>query len=125
MRRAAEWLRSWLGRQERWLVWKMVGVREAGREECHLAASTLHRWLKQAGAKARASVPGQWAGVESSGQMGTDGLWARMRGGGKRVLFLLVDTGTGVVWTTVVAAGEDAAEEWGKLFARVKEAGLS
>ena len=57
--------------------------------------------------------------------MGTDGLWARMRGGGKRVLFLLVDTVTGVVWATAVAAGEDAAEEWGKLFARVKEAGLS
>jgi len=125
LRRAAEWLRSWLGRQERWLLWQMVGVREAGQEECHLAASTLHRWLKQAGAEAHASVPGQWAGVESSGQMGTDGLWARMRGGGKRVLFLLVDTVTGVVWTTAVAAGEDAAEEWGKLFARVKEAGLS
>ena len=71
MRRAAEWLRSWLGRQERWWLWQMVEVREAGREECHLAASTLHRWLKQAGEKARARaslgnglgwrVRGRWA----------------------------------------------------------------
>jgi hypothetical protein len=70
-------------------------------------------------------LAGQWAGVESSGQMGADGLWARLRVVGKRVLFLLVDTVTGVVWATVVAAGEEAAEEWEKLFVRAKEAGLS
>jgi transposase-like protein len=124
LRRAAEWLRSWLGRQERWLMWQMAETQEVGREICHLSASTLHRWLKQAGRKAQESVPGQWAGVESSGQMGTDGLWARLRVGGKRVLFLLVDTVTGVVWATAVAVGEEAGEEWGRLFVRAEEAGL-
>jgi hypothetical protein len=56
--------------------------------------------------------------------MGADGLWARLRVVGKRVLFLLVDTATGVVWATAVAAGEEAGEEWERLFARAAVAGL-
>lgn len=124
LRRAAEWLRSWLGRQERWWLWEMAEAQEAGREACHLSASTLQRWLNRAGWKVEQSISGQWAGVESSGQMGADGLWARLRVVGKRVLFLLVDTATGVVWATAVAAGEEAGEEWERLFARAVVAGL-
>jgi len=125
LRRTAEELRSWLGQQERWLWWRVGEERAAGREECYLCASTIHRWLDKAGVKAQQGIKGQWAGLENSGQFGTDGLWARLRGGGKRVLLLLVDTVTGVVWTTVATAGEESAASWEKLFQRVKEAGLS
>ena len=62
------------------------------------------------------------------GQMACEAVYCtapRLRGGGKRVLLLLVDTVTGVVWTTVATAGEESAASWEKLFERVKEAGLS
>jgi len=50
---------------------------------------------------ARARFTGGWTdlgGVATSGQMGTDGLWARLRGKAKRVVLLLSDSVTGVVW---------------------------
>jgi hypothetical protein len=125
LRRIAEELRSWMGRQERWWLWRVWEVQVRGGESCYLGASTIHRWLDRAGRKAEQGVRGQWVGVEHSGQFGTDGLWARLRRGGKRVVLLLVDMVTGVVWTTVVAAGEESAQSWEKLFQRVKEAGLS
>jgi len=125
LRRTAEELRSWLGQQERWLWWRVGEERAAGREKCYLGASTIQRWLDRAGVKAQQGVKGQWSGLENSGQFGTDGLWARLRGGGKRVLLLLVDTVTGVVWGTVASEGEESAASWQKLFERVKEAGLS
>jgi len=92
---------------------------------CHLSASTVERWLDQAGQAARAGIAGQLAGVESSGQMATDGLWARLRGGTKRVVLALVDNVTGVVWPPVVAAGEGTAAAWATLFARAEQAGLA
>lgn len=63
--------------------------------------------------------------MENSGQFGTDGLWARLRDGLKRVVLLVVDTATGVVWTTKVSEGEQRAADWRGLFQQVKEAGLS
>jgi hypothetical protein len=62
--------------------------------------------------------------VASSGQVATDGLWARLRGGTKRVVLALVDNVTGVVWPPVVVAGESTAGAWATLFARAEQAGL-
>ena len=61
LRRTAELLRSWLGRQERWLLWRPL---DAGtHERCYLSASTVHRWQDGAGKIAQASVDGQLTGI--------------------------------------------------------------
>lgn len=124
LRRVAEMVRSVIGKQERWWVWHPWERRPEGEGNCRFHHSTLQRWVDRAGQKAQESVPGQLKGLYCSGQMGTDGLWARLRGGGKRVVLALVDSVTGVVWGTVVVAGEEMAASWGKLFARAKEIGL-
>jgi len=123
-RRTAEVLRSWLGRQERWQVWRPLDPAPSDGQACHLSASTVERWLDQAGATARAGSAEQLAGVESSGQLATDGLWARLRGGTKRVVLALVDNVTGLVWPPVVVAGEGTAAAWETLFRRAEQAGL-
>jgi transposase-like protein len=123
-RRTAEVLRSWLGRQERWQVWRPLDPVPSDGVACHLSASTVERWLDQAGATARAQVREQVVGVECSGHLATDGLWARLRGGTKRVVLALVDTVSGVVWPPVVVAGEGAAAAWEALFTRAEQAGL-
>lgn len=123
MRRAAEWLRSEMGRQERWLVWKPLEEEPSEGERCHLAASSVHRWLDEAGQRAQESVAGQLAGIPTSGQMGTDGLWARLRRGARRVVLALVDSVTGVVWPPVVGVSEDEGC-WRRMFERAREAGL-
>jgi hypothetical protein len=123
-RRTAEILRSWLGRQERWQVWRPLDPAPPDATACHLSASTVARWLDQAGQTAKAGVAEQLVGVESSGQMATDGLWARLRGGTKRVVLALVDNVTGVVWPPVVVAGEGTAAAWEALFTRAEQAGL-
>ena len=43
LRRTAEFLRSWLGRQERWRLWRPLDTTPPG-APCYLAASTVHRW---------------------------------------------------------------------------------
>jgi len=63
-------------------------------------------------------------GVPSSGQMGTDGLWARLRGKGKGVLLSLVDSVHGVIWGVVVVAEEESAACWEALFRRAQQVGL-
>ncbi len=123
LRRTAEWIRSWLGRQERWQLWRPLDEPGA-RERCHLGASTVHRWLDKAGERVEKTVPGQLAEIPTSGQMGTDGLWARLRGGAQRVLLVLVDSVSGVVWPPVVAESEDTELAWDHLFMRAQKAGL-
>lgn len=56
--------------------------------------------------------------------MGTDGLWARLRGGTKRVVLALVDSVSGLVWPPVVSEGEGSATAWEGLFERARHAGL-
>ena len=123
-RRTAEVRRSWLGKQERWQVWRPLDPAPADVTACHLSASTVERWLDQAGQTAKAGVAEQLVGVASSGQVATDGLWARLGGGTKRVVLALVDTVTGVVWPPVVVAGEGTAAAWATLFTRAEQAGL-
>jgi len=123
LRRTAEFLRSWLGRQERWRLWRPVDEPGAG-DVCYLAASTVHRWLDAAGVVAQASVPGQLQGIAQSEELGTDGLWARLRGGATRVVLLLVDSVTGLLWPPLVAEREDQAAPWQRLFVRARQAGL-
>jgi hypothetical protein len=48
----------------------------------------------------------QLAGVPTSGQVGVDGLWARLGGGARAVVLLLSDRVSGVVYPGVVAADE-------------------
>jgi transposase-like protein len=123
-RRTAELLRTWLGHQERWQFWRPLDPAPSDAMSCHLSASTVQRWLDQAGQAAKARVAEQLVGVESSGQMATDGLWARLGGGAKRVVLALVDNVTGVVWPPVVVAGEGTAAAWEALFRRAEQAGL-
>jgi hypothetical protein len=124
-RRAACLLRSLMGCQERWGLWYLLALRPRLRERCFFCASTLHRWRRRAGERARRGMRGQLEGVENSGQFATDGLWARLRRGVTKVLLTLVDTVTGVVWTTHVAEDENHAEAWEGLFRSAELAGLS
>lgn len=122
LRRTAEWLRSWLGRQERWQVW--CPLAEVASEPCHLAASTIHRWLDRAGRRAQASVTGQLKGIGTGQVVGTDGLWAKLSGQAHRVVLLVADSVSGLLYPPVVAASEECAEPWRQLFARAQQAGL-
>ena len=123
-RRIAEFVRSWLGKQERWHFWRPLDPNPSTAERCHLGASTVHRWIDKAGKEAQKTVKGQLGMAETSGQFGTDGLWARLRKRAKRVVLLLVDNVTGIVWPPVVVKGEESSKDWGKLFERAKQAGL-
>jgi transposase-like protein len=124
LRRTAELLRSWLGRQERYLLWRPLDGEPVEEVRCHLAASTVHRWLDKAGVKAEESVDGQLAGIVETVAAGADGLWAKLRGGGKRVVLLLHDSVTGLIFPPVVVKGEESARAWQRLFARAQKAGL-
>ncbi len=124
VRRVAELARSLIGKQERWLLWCFGSVAPSEGEKCHLSQATVERWLDRAGLEARKSVPEQLAGVPSSGQVGTDGLWARLLAGQKRVVLALVDTVTGVIHPPVVVREEDSDRSWGRVFRRAKIAGL-
>jgi len=124
LRRTAAWLRSLLGKQERWCLWRPLDPPPADAEACPLSASSGHRWADQAGRQAQASIPGQLAGVPTRGQFGTDGLWAKLRGGMTRVVLLLTDSVTGVVFPPVMAASERPATDWAPLFDRAVAAGL-
>ena len=124
LRRTVEFVRSFIGRQERWLLWRPLDEEPAQAEECHLSASTLHRWLDGAGKHAQETVKGQLDGVRTSGQVGADGLWVKLRGGTKRVVLVLVDSVTGIIYPSVVVEGEESEDSWRKLFARAKRAGL-
>lgn len=124
VRRVAEFSRSLIGRQERWLLWRPLDEGPSSAEECRLGASTVERWLDRAGKQAQETVEGQLEGVPTSGQVGTDGLWATMRGKVKRVVLVLVDSVTGIVYPPVVVKDENSQRSWKKLFARAKRAGL-
>lgn len=116
LRRVAEVVQACVGHQGRWLYWCWLRLGQEKRALCPLSASTVHRWVA-------ARVDGQWEGVASTGQMGVDGLWARLRGGAQRVVLLLHDTVTGLVWPPVVVCAE-SVEAWGDLFGRAVRAGL-
>jgi transposase-like protein len=124
LRRTAEFLRSWLGKQERYLLWRPLDEGRRVEVCCDLSASTVHRWLDKAGIQAVESVEGQLAGIVQTVAAGTDGLWAKLRGGGKRVVLLLYDSLTGVVFPPLVAQGEENAQSWQRLFGRAQQAGL-
>jgi transposase-like protein len=124
VRAIAEDLRSLLGHQERWLLWRPLVPVPLPAATCHLSASSVQRWLAAAGQTAQATVSDQLSAVPSSGQLATDGLWARLRGETRRVVLLLADGVTGVIWPPVVVAGEAAAEHWQQVFERARDAGL-
>ncbi len=124
VRRTAEVLRTWLGHQERWQCWRPLAVAPPAAERCTLSPSTVQRWLNRAGDHARQQVGGQLVGVPTSGQLTTDGLWARLRERTTRVVLLLCDSVSGVVWPPVVATGEEAPAQWQRLFVRARVAGL-
>ena len=123
VRRSAEWLRSLLGRQERWQLWRHLDPAPADSEQCHLSASTVERWLDRAGIVAQSTVTEQLADVPCSGQVGVDGLWVKLRKGAKGVVLALVDSVSGVVYPPVVA-GEESESSWDSLVKRAVSAGL-
>lgn len=122
LRRTAELLRSWIGHQERWRIWHPMSGTD--REACHLAASTVHRWLDAAGERAVERIPDQLAEIVETQQLGTDGLWAKLTGGVTRVVLMTVDSVSGLIYPPVVARGEERAQAWEKLFKRAAKAGL-
>jgi hypothetical protein len=124
VRRTAEMLRSLLGHQERWLLWRPLDPLPSEAATCHLSASSVDRWLDGAGQTAQTTVPDQLRDVPSSGQLATDGLWARLRGQTKKVVLLVGDRVSGLIWPPVVGAGEEAAADWQPVFERAKQAGL-
>ena len=124
MRRTAEWVRSLLGRQERFLIWWPLTRPSSPAGRCRLGASTVHRWLDEAGQRAEQTRRRQLADVPTSGQLGMDGLWAKLKGKTKAVLLLLSDRVTGVLSPPVVAATEDDPAAWGQLVLRAAQAGL-
>ena len=124
MRRTAEMLRSLLGHQERWLLWRPLDPLPSEAATCHLSASSVDRWLDGAGQTAQTTVPDQLRDVPSSGQLATDGLWARLRGQTKKVVLLVGDRVSGLIWPPVVGAGEEAVADWQPVFERAKQAGL-
>ena len=124
LRRTAEFVRSLLGKQERWQIWRLFSKEPEDSKKCHLSQATVQRWLDKAGIEARKSVPDQLAGVESSGQVATDGLWARLLGGKKKVVLALVDRVTGVIFPPVVVNEEDNERCWGRMFRRARLSGL-
>ena len=123
LRRTAEFLRSWIGKQERYVLWQPLAAASA-EARCHLGASTVHRWLDQAGRVAQQTVPGQFAGIASSETLGVDGLWARLKGKGQRVVLMAADSVSGLVWPPVLARGEQSEGPWSRLFERAEQAGL-
>ena len=125
LRRTAEFVRSLMGHQDRWWYWHPWEEPKPGRDRCKLSHTTLQRWLDMAGVQAQESIPGQLEGLETSGQMGTDGLWVRLRGKGKRVILSLVDSATGLICGVIVTKGEEAAESWQLLFERARAMGLA
>ena len=124
MRKVAEWVRSQMGKQERYLIWRVLEEREEEAERCWLCASTVGRWLDEAGVEAQESVCGQLEGLGKVRALAADGLWARLRGGTKRVVLLLIDSSSGVILPPLVALGEESARHWQGLFARACAAGL-
>jgi len=125
LRRTIEWMRSEIGKQERWTIWHLFGEEPPEEARCHLSVQTGERWLAQAGMVAAESVVGQLEGIARSGEMATDGLWARLGKGAKRVGLVLVECASGLVYPPVVVKDEDSAASWGALFARAQAAGLS
>jgi transposase-like protein len=122
LRRTAEVLRSWIGHQERWQLWRPLDT--ARRAHCSLSASTVHRWLDKAGERAVESVPEQLAGIGEPQELGTDGLWAKLKGQVVRVVLMMVDSVSGLIYPPTVARGEESASVWAQLFARAEAAGL-
>src|SRR5215216_2397124 len=124
VRRTAEWVRSLVGRQERWRLWRpWNGAPGADSDRCRLGASTVARWLDDAGQRAQQTVPRHLAGVPTSGQAGVDGLWAKLTGKTKAVVLLLSDRVHGVAYPPVVVPDEEAPAHWGRLFLRTARAG--
>lgn len=130
LRRGADFVRSLLGHQERWRIWRLFSPEDSdggsdGRGKCRFSPSTLHRWLDRAGEVAKGTVKGQLEGAKESGEVGVDGLWTRLRGGTKRVVLVLVDSVTGLIYPPVVVEGEEDEAPWKRLFGRAQRAGLS
>ena len=124
-RKTAAWLRAEIGKQGLYLRWHVLAKLPPDAEWCRLCVRTLGRWLAQAGVVAAQSVTGQLEGIDSSGEVGVDGLWVRLQDGTKRVVLMLVDTVTGLVYPPQVVKEEESAASWGALFARAEVAGLS
>ena len=123
-RRAAEWLRSEMGRQERYRWWHILKGEAPAGKRCYLNASTVNRWLDKAGVEAEKTVEKQLEGAKQSTAVGVDGLWARLCGKTKRVVLAAVDTVSGLIWPPVVVEEEDQ-QAWGQMFGQAQKAGLS
>jgi hypothetical protein len=125
LRRTAEWRRSFVGKQERWLRFRPLDPAPPDADAGHLSASRVQRWLARAGRQAQASGAGHRTGVPTSGQFGTDGLWAKLKGGATRVVLVLTDSVPGVVFPPVVVSAERPATDWAPLFDHAVAAGLA
>jgi len=58
-----------MGKQERYLIWRVLEERKGKAEPCWLCASTVGRWLDEAGVEAQESVCGQLEGLGLAGAL--------------------------------------------------------
>lgn len=124
LRKVAQLVGSLIGQQDGWWRWHPAKEGDPQEKRCYLAHTTVHYWLKKAGKAARKSIKDHLKGISCSGEMGTDGLWARLCGGIKRVALMLIDYQSGLIFPPVIVEGEEAACCWGQMFERAEEAGL-
>ncbi len=73
-------------------------------------------------ARRRRACRGNWRGSGDQ-ELGTDGLWAKLKGQVVRVV-LAVDSVSGLIYPPVVAQNEERADGWGGLLERAQAAGL-
>jgi transposase-like protein len=125
LRRVTEWVRSTINQDGRYRIWYPLRPPDPQAPTCKLHHSTVQGWLDRAGQRAERGVAGLYAGVPAATLLGADGLWARLRGGTVRVLLMLRDSVTGLLWPPVVAVGEEAAAAWATLCAEAARAGLA
>lgn len=95
----------------------------------HAAALLLSRqhgdrWLDGTGQRAVERVPEQLAGIDATQEVGTDGLWAKLKGGVVWMVLLAADSVSGLLYPPVVVHDEESASAWEKLFTRAQAAGL-
>ena len=121
LRRTAEVLRSWLGHQERWLLWRPLDAEPAS-AAIWRPARCIAGWMGRARRPKRAWT-GNSAALAQTQAVGTDGLWAKLKGQAQRVVLLVVDSVSGLVYPPVVAQGEESAGPWQRLFERASRPG--
>lgn len=85
----------------------------------------MHRWLDGAGRQAVASIPGQLEGIGNTQVVVPMGYGPSWKDHVVRVVLLLTDSVSGLIYPPVVVHDEEHASAWEQLFKRAQRAGLN